>query len=143
MSTLTRLTTALFLATTVAACGGDGDTGTSPTPPPRADYSQTDLRVGTGVEATNGRRVSVNYNLWLYAGTGADGKGSFIEGGPYAYTLGGGGVIQGWERGLPGMRVGGLRRLVIPPELAYGNQATSRIPASSTLIFEIELVNVQ
>jgi FKBP-type peptidyl-prolyl cis-trans isomerase FkpA len=141
MSTALRLALAATLVFTVSACGGGNDTPTSPTV--NVPFSTVDLRVGTGTEATNGRRVSVNYTLWLYASSGTDNKGSLIESGPYAYTLGGGGVIQGWERGIPGMRVGGLRRLIIPPDLAYGSQASSRIPANSTLVFEVELLAVQ
>lgn len=142
MPTVFRLALAATLALSVAACGGGG--GSTPTSPSlNVPFSTTDLRVGTGTEATNGRRVSVNYTLWLYSSTVTDNKGTLIESWPYAYTLGGGGVIQGWERGIPGMRVGGLRRLVIPPDLAYGSQASSRIPANSTLIFEIDLLSVQ
>ena len=141
MSTVIRVTLAATLAITVAACGGSNDTPTAPSV--NVPFTTTDLRVGTGTEATNGRRVSVNYTLCLYSSTGTDNKGTLIESNPYAYTLGGGGVIQGWERGIPGMRVGGLRRLIIPPDLAYGSQASSRIPANSTLVFEIELLAVQ
>ena len=143
MPTVLRLALAATLALAVAACGGGGGGNTPTSPSLNVPFSTTDLRVGTGTEATNGRRVSVNYTLWLYSTTGTDNKGTLIESGPYAYTLGGGGVIQGWERGIPGMRVGGLRRLIIPPDLAYGSQASSSIPANSTLVFEVELLAVQ
>lgn len=151
MSTLIRLTTALLLAIGVAACGGDGDTGTNPTPPSLGiPFSTTDLVVGTGLEAQNGRRVTVNYTGWLYSTTAADNKGTQFDSSlspgrtPFIYLLGGGGVIAGWERGIPGMRIGGRRRIIIPPELGYGTAGSgSTIPGNATLIFEVDLLNVQ
>jgi FKBP-type peptidyl-prolyl cis-trans isomerase FkpA len=134
----------LLLVTAIAAaCGGGTDTPTAPTPP-GAPYSQTDVRVGTGAEAATGRAVTVNYTLWLYDPAQAEGKGRFIESGPLPnLVLGQNRVIAGWERGIPGMRVGGLRRLVIPPELAYGSAGNGPIPPNATLVFDVELVNVQ
>ena len=130
-----------LMAFTLAACGDD--TPTSPTP--SAPFSQTDLAVGTGAEAVNGRTVTLNYGGWLYDPNGTDGKGSAFDSGTYAFVLGTGNAIQGWHRGIPGMRVGGRRRLVIPPELAYGSQGAGggRIPPNATLVFDVELVNVQ
>ena len=131
-----------LIAVLAVACGGDADTPTSPTPP-AAPYSQTDLRVGTGTEAVTGRRVFVNYTGWLYDPAGPDGKGrAFDSLNGYNYILGTT-VIAGWNQGIPGMRVGGLRRLVIPPNLAYGSSAVGPIPANSTLVFDIELTDVQ
>ena len=101
------------------------------------------MRVGTGDEAQAGRRVFVNYAGWLYSPSGTDGKGqAFDARAGYDFVLGTT-VIAGWNQGIPGMRVGGLRRLVIPPELAYGDRANGPLPASSTLVFDVELVNVQ
>jgi len=148
---MSRLRLALLcLPLLSAACGGGGDnTVNTPTAPSLGvPYSQTDLRVGTGTEATNGRRVTVNYTGWLYSTTAADNKGAqfdtSIGRGPFSYLLGGGGVIAGWERGIPGMRVGGSRKLIIPPELAYGSAGRPpEIPGNSTLIFEIDLLAVQ
>jgi FKBP-type peptidyl-prolyl cis-trans isomerase FkpA len=141
---VTSLIAALFFITT--ACGDSNPT--EPTQPmPRAEYSQTDLRVGTGTEATNGRTMIVNYTGWLYNPSGTDGKGSQFDTssgrGTYAFVLGGNGVISGWNRGVLGMRVGGLRRFVLPPELAYGSAGNPPIPPNATLVFEVELVNVQ
>src|SRR5689334_22895317 len=116
----------VFLFATVlsfAAAGCGDDSPTEPTP--RAEFSQTDLSTGAGDTAANGRRLTVHYTLWLYSQSGQDGKGRQIQtsvgGTPFTFTLGVGGVIAGWDRGVPGMRVGGLRRLVLPPELAYGS----------------------
>ena len=121
---------------------------TNPTTTGNVAFSTVDLRSGTGAEATVGRSATVNYTLWLYSTTGVDNKGSLIEsslaagGRPYTFTVGTG-VIPGFSQGVTGMRVGGLRRVVIPPNLAYGSQGTSGIPPNSTLIFEIELLSVQ
>ena len=149
---MSRLRLALLVLPLLAAACGGGDNNNNvntPTAPSLGiPYSQTDLRAGTGTEATNGRRVTVNYTGWLYSTTAADNKGAqfdtSIGRGPFSYLLGGGGVIAGWERGIPGMRVGGSRKLIIPPELAYGSAGRPpEIPGNSTLIFEIDLLTVQ
>jgi FKBP-type peptidyl-prolyl cis-trans isomerase FkpA len=133
----------LAVMLTAAACGGDTDSPTSPTLP-GAPFSQTDLRAGTGTEAVAGRMVAVNYALWLYDPAGAESKGRHIESNQFAFQLGTGRVIPGWDRGLVGMRVGGLRRLVIPPDLAYGAAGSPpAIPGNATLVFDVELLNVQ
>jgi FKBP-type peptidyl-prolyl cis-trans isomerase FkpA len=132
------------LSLTAAACGDS-----SPTEPtPRAEYSTTDLRVGTGTEATAGRTLTVNYTGWLYNPSGQDGKGSQFDTSvgkaPFSFPLGRGSVISGWDRGVAGMRVGGVRRLVLPPELAYGPGGNPpAIPGNATLVFDVELLNVQ
>ncbi len=136
-----------LLALSTAACGG-GTSPTSPSSTGSAPFSQTDLRVGTGAEATVGRRLTVNYTGWLYDQSATDQKGrqfdTSIGRGPYAFTLGAGQVIRGWDQGVLGMKVGGLRRLVLPPELAYGSAGSgSTIPPNATLVFEIELLAVQ
>jgi FKBP-type peptidyl-prolyl cis-trans isomerase len=127
------------------ACGGDS--GGSPTDPSQnlsVPFSQTDLVVGTGRQATNGNRLTVNYTLWLYDPSRPDNKGAQLESGPFQFTLGTGGVITGWNQGLPGMAVGGRRRLVLPPSLAYGSAGSPpRIPSNATIIFDIDLVNVE
>src|SRR5262249_20178548 len=128
-------------------CGGS-DSPTAPTLPPTssAAYSQTDLVVGFGAVATNGNRVTVNYTGWLYDTSKPNGKGNqFDSNTAFAFTLGVGQVIRGWDQGLLGMRVGGQRRLIIPPELAYGSTTPdpTRIPPSATLLFDITLNAVQ
>ena len=132
------------------ACGGDGDGGpTSPTSPTSPSvgldvpFSTEDLRVGTGQEAMNGDRLSVDYTGWLYDPNAPENKGAQFDSGNIPFTLGAGQVIQGWDRGLLGMRIGGLRRIVIPPELGYGaNGAPPAIPGDATLLFEVELVSI-
>lgn len=97
--------------------------------------------VGTGTPATRGDTVVVHY-----VGTLTDGKvfdSSVERGVPFTFVLGAGSVIRGWDEGLVGMRVGGKRRLVIAPDYAYGDRAIGTIPANSTLVFDVELLNVQ
>ena len=132
------------------ACGGDDGGGpASPTPPTSPSvgldvpFSTEDLRVGTGQEAMNGDRLSVDYTGWLYDPNAPENKGTEFDSGNIPFTLGAGQVIQGWDRGLLGMRVGGLRRIVIPPNLAYGDSgAPPAIPGDATLLFEVELVSI-
>ena len=116
-------------------------------PGPPLEVIATDLRVGTGAQAAAGRVVTVHYTGWLQDTSKAESKGTQFETSvgrtPFAFLLGFGQVIPGWDLGVNGMRVGGLRRLAIPPELAYGAQGSGPIPPNATLIFEIELVAVQ
>ena len=100
-----------------------------------------DLVVGQGVEAKEGNVITVNYTGWLENGTQFDSSLS-PDRDPLVFTLGAGKVIQGWDQGILGMKVGGKRRLTIPPHLGYGNQAVGAIPANSTLIFEVDLLGV-
>lgn len=100
-----------------------------------------DLKIGTGAEAVLGKSVTVNYKGTLSDGTQFD--SSYDRGTPFTFNLGGGDVIQGWDQGVVGMKVGGKRRLTIPASLGYGDRAVGSIPANSTLIFEIELLKVE
>ncbi len=100
-----------------------------------------DIVIGTGAEVTKGDTVSVHYIGTLQNGQEFD--NSKKRGEPLSFTVGAGRVIQGWEEGLLGMKVGGQRILVIPPELAYGDRAVGPIPANSTLVFAIELVAIE
>jgi peptidylprolyl isomerase len=106
----------------------------------------TDVKVGSGAEAKPGKTVSVHYTGWLYNG-GTKGKkfdSSRDRGEPFEFSLGGGQVIQGWDEGVAGMKVGGKRTLVIPPNLGYGQRgAGSAIPGGATLLFDVELVGVK
>jgi FKBP-type peptidyl-prolyl cis-trans isomerase len=122
----------------LAACGG-GDSGTT-APTGGGSLVIEDLVVGTGATAAAGDVVNVHYVGTLTNGTKFD--SSYDRGAPYTFQIGAGRVIAGWEQGVPGMKVGGRRRLTIPPSLGYGNQAYGPIPANSTLVFEIELVSI-
>jgi len=100
-----------------------------------------DILVGQGTEAKIGNTVSVQYRGTLLNGIQFD--SSYDRGEPFSFTIGQGQVIQGWEQGIPGMKVGGKRKLVIPSAFAYGDQGIGSIPPNSTLVFEVELLSVQ
>ena len=102
----------------------------------------TDEKVGDGPQAQTGQTVTVNYVGTLTNGTKFD--SSYDRNQPFDFTLGAGQVIKGWDQGVVGMKVGGKRKLVIPPDLAYGSQSPSpQIPPNSTLVFEIELLAIK
>ena len=103
----------------------------------------TDLTVGTGQEAVLGRSVTVQYTGWLYHPNAAQNRGPQFDSGTFGPFALGTTVIQGWTQGLQGMRVGGSRRLVIPPSLGYGPTGNGPIPGNATLLFEVTLLNVQ
>ncbi len=100
-----------------------------------------DLKIGTGSEVKSGDTISINYLGTLENGKKFD--SSYDRGQPFETQIGVGQVIKGWDQGVIGMKVGGKRRLTIPPELGYGSQEIPNvIPANSTLIFEVELVGI-
>jgi FKBP-type peptidyl-prolyl cis-trans isomerase len=99
-----------------------------------------DLVIGTGATAAVGDTVTVNYVGTLTNGAKFD--SSYDRGQPYPFRIGAGQVIAGWDQGVPGMKVGGKRRLTIPPSLAYGSQGNGSIPPNATLVFEIELMSI-
>lgn len=109
----------------------------------------TDLVAGVGDEALPGMIVIVHYTGWLHDPAAKDQRGRKFDssrdrGQPFAFPLGGGRVIQGWDQGVAGMQVGGLRRLVIPADLAYGERgAGGVIPPGATLLFEVELLGIE
>jgi len=149
---LPMLSLCLLLALS-SACGDSGDPtkvtyaaflGVDLTAMNRGDSGlyTLDQEVGTGVEATNGRSLEVHYSGWLPDGTLFD--TSRREGRqPFTFTLGQGRVIQGWDQGLVGMRVGGKRRLIIPSELGYGSAGSGAIPPDSVLVFDVELLSAR
>lgn len=129
------------VAVVLAAALGCGDDDTPTSPSLNIPFSTTDLRVGTGALATSGSSLNVRYAGWLYSLTAADNKGSQFDSGLLTFTVGTG-VITGFSNGAVGMRVGGLRKVVIPPDQGYGSTAQDKIPANSTLLFEIELLSI-
>ncbi len=108
----------------------------------------TDLVTGEGAEATAGQTIEVHYTGWLFHPDNEDHKGrkfdsSVDRGETFSFRLGAGNVIQGWDQGFAGMKVGGMRRLTIPPEMGYGAYgAGGVIPPHATLIFDVELIGV-
>jgi FKBP-type peptidyl-prolyl cis-trans isomerase FkpA len=107
-----------------------------------AGFWYSDVSVGQGDEAAPGRTVSVHYTGWLPDGTKFD--SSRDRGEPFAFTLGSGQVIAGWDEGVKGMKVGGRRKLVLPPQLAYGDGgAPPTIPPGATLVFDVEVLKVE
>ena len=124
----------------VVACGGDD---TAPTPDPHPAPSPTaSATAGAGslVVARDGDTVSVHYTGTLDDGEVFD---SSAGRGPLTFTVGSGQVIAGWEQGVEGMRIGGKRKLTIPPRLGYGKRGAGSIPPNATLIFDIELLKIR
>jgi FKBP-type peptidyl-prolyl cis-trans isomerase FkpA len=109
----------------------------------------TDTKVGAGATATSGTEVTVHYTGWLYDANAADHHGKKFDSSrdrrePFAFRLGAGMVIKGWDEGVAGMKVGGARTLVIPADLGYGGRgAGGVIPANATLVFDVELLDVR
>ena len=142
---LHRFATLLFALALATACsqvppytGGDV-----------AELERIDRRVGEGMEAAAGDEVSVHYTGWLHEQTAHDLRGekfdsSVDRGQPFVFKLGAGRVIRGWDEGVAGMRVGGVRELHIPADLAYGAKgAGGVIPPGASLVFEVELLDVR
>ena len=113
-----------------------------------AELIKTDVKLGTGAEAIAGHNVSVHYTGWLYDEKAPDHKGQKFDssrdrGEPFEFPLGQGHVIKGWDVGVAGMKVGGSRTLVIPPDMGYGaSGAGGVIPPNATLLFDVELLGV-
>ena len=120
-------------------CVGCGGSSTAP-----STVTQTDLVVGTGAVANAGNAVTVAYTGWLFDSSQPNNKGRQFDSAPsFPFTIGAGQVIRGWDQGVPGMRVGGQRRLTIPPELAYGSAgAGGVIPPNAPLVFDITLISI-
>jgi len=131
----------LIVGVNAVACT---DNPTSPTV--AVPFSQTDLVVGTGTTAAVGGLLTVDYTGWLFDPTKPEQKGLVFDTSlgksPFSFTLGAAQVIKGWEVGTIGMQVGGLRRLVVPPSMGYGDQRAGAIPPNTTLVFEIKLLSI-
>jgi FKBP-type peptidyl-prolyl cis-trans isomerase len=106
-----------------------------------SDLVIEDLETGEGDLAAAGCAVGVHYTGWLTNGHEFD--SSRPRGAPFFFTLGAGEVIKGWDRGVAGMKIGGKRKLTVPPHLGYGRRGVGDIPANATLIFEVELLQVK
>jgi FKBP-type peptidyl-prolyl cis-trans isomerase len=132
---LNRWLSALILLA-LAACGGDSGTA----PSGGGSLVSEDLVVGTGATAVVGDTVTVHYVGTFTNGSKFD--SSYDRGQPYSFLLGAGQVITGFDQGVQGMKVGGKRRLTIPPSLAYGSTGQGPIPPNTTIVFEIDLVSI-
>jgi FKBP-type peptidyl-prolyl cis-trans isomerase FkpA len=109
---------------------------------------KTDIKPGDGAVAEAGKQVSVHYTGWLYDEAASGHQGNKFDSSrdrnqPFSFKLGAGEVIPGWDHGVQGMKVGGKRLLIIPPELAYGARGVGAIPPNSRLVFEVELLGVR
>jgi FKBP-type peptidyl-prolyl cis-trans isomerase len=129
------------LVASLVFVGCDGARTTRPTLLPSSGLRYTDVRLGAGARAENGKMLTVHYIIRLGDGTEID--NSYDRGQPFEFLLGAGDVIRGWDEGIRGMRVGGKRRLWIPSELAYGERGLpGGIPPNATLISDVELLAV-
>lgn len=155
-TTSTTTTTTTTTATTEAAATTSTAAAVpAPTAAPAAtstvtSLQSTDTSAGTGAEAVSGKAVAVHYTGWLYDESAADKHGTKFDssvdrGEPFEFTLGNKDVIQGWDEGVVGMKVGGKRTLVIPASMAYGETGAGGglIPPNATLVFDVELLEVK
>lgn len=149
MKTIPKLLLALLLsAAFVSTACSEQTAPPAPKTVGASELIKTDAKAGAGTEATAGRSVSVHYTGWLYDEAAPDHKGakfdsSLDRGTPFEFTLGAGQVIQGWDQGVQGMKIGGSRTLVIPPHMGYGSRgAGGVIPPNATLVFDVELLGV-
>ena len=138
MKTLFSLSV-LILSLTFVGCSG-ADIG---------EFTKIDVKVGMGKEAIPGKMVSVHYTGWLFDKLAVDNKGKKFDSsrdrpGSFTFPLGAGRVIKGWDQGVQGMKVGGQRTLIIPSSMGYGKRgAGNAIPPNATLVFDVELMEVQ
>ena len=136
----------LFLVLSVILAAGLSGCSSVTGPEGLTSVEVVDLVAGTGAEATVGKTLGVYYIGYLWDKNAPDNKGTIfdsrVSGTPFSFVLGTGTVIKGWDLGLLGLRVDGLRRLTVPPEQAYGSKGNGSIPGNATLIFEVELKSV-
>jgi len=159
-SPLRRLAPATRAALATAACVATvavwAQQPQTTSPPPSSkigaqvtELKKIDVKQGDGAEAVAGKNVIVHYTGWLYDPAAPDSHGAKFDSSvdrktPFAFPLGGGKVIKGWDQGVEGMKVGGKRTLVIPPDMGYGARgAGGVIPPNATLIFDVELLDVK
>jgi FKBP-type peptidyl-prolyl cis-trans isomerase FkpA len=146
MTSFARIRPLLAAGLLLVAAGCDNGSS-SPVAPDQSSvpYSQIDLTVGTGAEATTGKTATVQFVGWLYSETGTDHKGAQFDSGQLQpFVIGAGTLIKGFEMAVTGMKVGGVRRAIIPPSLAFGSTGSgTTIPPNAALVFEIALGVVQ
>lgn len=128
----------------LAGCGGGGSSSPAVAVANPAQFSATDVVLGTGATAATGKTATVTYTGWLYSDTAANHKGTQFDSGTFSFTLGQNQVIPGFEQGVLGMMVGGQRTVLIPSSLGYGASGSgSKIPPNAGLVFDIALTAVQ
>jgi FKBP-type peptidyl-prolyl cis-trans isomerase FkpA len=137
--------TLLAMGLLLTACGGGGSTpGSTETV---TTLQVIDTTVGTGATAVSGSNVTVHYTGWLYDAAAPSFHGTLFDSSvgkaPFTFKLGAGQVITGWDQGVAGMKVGGIRTLIIPSSMAYGSAGRGVIPPNATLVFNVELQAVQ
>ncbi len=148
------LATLLFVSILSTTACSEQTAVTPPNPTTMESSSMTqliknDTQTGTGAEAVSGKKITVHYTGWLYDANAADHKGKKFDSSldrrePFEFVLGAGMVIQGWDQGFAGMKVGGKRTLIIPSEMGYGRRgAGGVIPPNATLVFDVELLGVK
>lgn len=146
MRALLRPGRVLLFALLAASGGCDFGKVSGPTAPDQSNvpYSQTDLTIGTGAEATPGTTVTVQYGAWLYSDTAPDHKGTQLDANTATFVLGANPlqVIQGFDQGVTGMKVNGTRRVIVPPSMAYGSTGYQSIPPNAALVFDLALASV-
>jgi FKBP-type peptidyl-prolyl cis-trans isomerase FkpA len=121
----------------------DGGSASSGAP---VEFQKIDIKAGSGAEARQGSTIAVLYTGWLYDAKAQDNKGSSFDSSgsrPFTFQLGSGSVINGWDQGFGGMKVGGKRQLIIPAEMGYGSRGSGSIPPNAPLIFDVELLEVR
>jgi FKBP-type peptidyl-prolyl cis-trans isomerase FkpA len=143
-----RILAAVMLIAAISSC--TGQTGPAPAATsPVNSLESDDLKVGSGPAIAAGQQAVVQYTGWLYDASTPDKKGKEFDssansGQPFRFVIGGGQVIKGWDQGVAGMQVGGRRKLIIPADLAYGQEgAGGVIPPGATLVFEVTLVGIE
>ena len=153
MTPIFRLSLALLFSAGVFSTTACSEQAAPPTPKiEKSNMSaliKNDVKVGEGAEATAGQDVAVHYTGWLFDKNAPENKGTKFDSSrdrnePFDFPLGMGHVIQGWDMGVQGMKIGGQRTLTIPPEMGYGRRgAGGVIPPNATLVFDVELLGVQ
>ena len=143
--TLTHITALGLAAMPHLACADAAE----PQGKPGVDLIKLDRKTGDGATASAGQHVTVHYTGWLYDANAPEHKGrkfdsSLDRNDPFSFSLGAGQVIRGWDEGVAGMKIGGQRTLVIPPQMGYGSRgAGGVIPPNATLVFDVELLGVK